>query len=83
MVRVTFSDSFATKMGTGNPMVGTPGVFFESVPEPSRPSVAGITYTSARYAQGETVSSDVQGHHFSVTRNADDDWINFTVTILD
>jgi hypothetical protein len=82
-VRVTFANSFATKMSTGNPMVGEPGVSFDSIPEPARPSVTGLTYTSAKYAPGESVTSDVEGHHFSVTRNADDDWINFTVTILD
>jgi hypothetical protein len=80
---VTFPNSVPTKMGTGNPMVGYPGIFFDSVPEPARPSVRGRTYTSANYAQGESVTSDVEGHQFSVTRNADDDWINFTVTILD
>lgn len=78
MATVTFSDSFATNVRAVNPLADYPWIFFK--PNPTR---AGIDYTSAQYAQGESVNSDVQGHHFSVTRKADDDWINFAITILD
>jgi hypothetical protein len=35
------------------------------------------------YSVGQTIVSDIQGHHFSITRGADDEWIQFSITIQD
>jgi hypothetical protein len=87
---VTFSDSFATNVVTENPLLRQPKVYFKEVvghvfqlcEEICHDEMQFETYALATYAEGETVDSDVEGHHFSVTRNADNDWINFTITIL-
>jgi hypothetical protein len=89
---VTFSDSFATHVVTYNPAIGQPGVLFNSVAlhqaqycdgDACNTVMEANTFANAVYAEGETVGSDVEGHPFTVTRTADDDWINFTIAILD
>ena len=88
---ITFADAFSTEIRTFNQHLGYPFVSFNRFPYYS-PAVCtdGVCtgakrpkkYASATYSQGETVGSDVEGHHFAVTRNTDDDWIQFSVVIL-
>lgn len=92
LVRLTFSDSFATQVVVANPSIGQPGVSFHSVAQHQvqycdgdvcRSVMESDIYADATYAEGESVGSDVEGHHFSVTRDANNDWVNFTATIID
>jgi hypothetical protein len=77
---VTFSDGTVSYVKGSNFAVGYPSITFVDVP--TKTSNYTI-YAQAYYSTGETVVSDVQGHHFSVTRAEDSDWINFNMTILD
>ena len=85
-VLVTFADTFTTRVTTANNPLLEPVLYFRapriSVGE-AYTGQLGDSYANASYSQGETVGSDVEGHHFAVTRNADDDWIQFTVVIND
>jgi hypothetical protein len=92
-VGLTFADAFATYVLAVNPAIGRPTVFFNSLAEHpieicgedmcTKSSESDATYASSGYAEGQSVGSNIEGHNVSVTRNANNDWVNFTVTILD
>jgi hypothetical protein len=86
---VTFSDGFTTGVLATNRPFEYPELDFIAMSGGIRPDPAlgyliftSRSYASAHYAQGEYVESDVEGHHIAVTRLADTDWINFSITIL-
>ena len=89
---LTFTDNFSTIAIAENPLIGYPTVAFKNAVEHTElvcvdsqctNELRSETYPSASYSQGETVGSAVEGHSFTVTRNANDDWIQFTVVIND
>lgn len=77
---VKFSDGFTTFVLASNVAIGYPEVGFR---DKSTYQKGYKTFASSGYSIGETIGSDVEGHHFSVTRNEDSDFINFTIKILD
>lgn len=86
---VTFSDGFGAYVVATNFPLTYPDVRFESRDSRYQPDktlgyilYVGTTLASASYAQGETVESDIEGHHVSVTRHADTEWVNFDTTLL-
>ena len=91
-VLVTFADTFRTLIHASNDNFMYPRFVFRGFSTYVHSVCAdGVCtekpgwkeYAAGFYAQGETVGSDVEGHHFAVTRKTDDDWVQFTVVIND
>lgn len=85
-VKVTFPSGFATVVEAQNPSIGYPIVAFYSGDHFSYYSgdklvITGVEYASAYYSEGETVNSNVEGHHITTLRLPNTDWVNFRVTI--
>ena len=89
---LTFPDSVKTAILANNPVIGYPFIKFRSGPNHTITvcdlgrcfeEYETVTFASAGYSQGETVNSDVEGHHLSATREGNTDVINFAISILD
>lgn len=83
---ISFMDEFVTVLEAQNPVIGYPSVGFYSAEHFTHNVggeivITGNEYASASFSVGETVNSDVEGHQFSVTRTANNAWVNFTVTV--
>jgi len=80
---VTFADGFQTWVTAENPVANYPSVEFWKVGCVTKKWLCkgGVIYAGNKYVVNETFRSAVKDHHFSVTRLADNDWINFTIAI--
>jgi hypothetical protein len=94
MVDVTFSDGVPLTLKGENPDLGSAYLEVRGPPVGSvaycSPAtlVCGVSKTYVffahdTYSEFDTIAIEARGHHFSVTRDASDDWVNFTATILD
>lgn len=86
-----FPDSIITSILANNPLIGYPFIKFRSGPHHTitvcdlgqcSEEYETVTFASAGYSQGETVTSDVEGHQVSATREGNTDVINFSISIL-
>lgn len=85
-VLMSYPDGFSTLVEASNPTVGYPYLGYYSKDHRVRNSgddviVLGKEYARAFYAEGESVTSDVEGHTISATRLANNSWVNFLVTV--
>ena len=75
-VNITFWDSFTTKASADNVSLTYPFVVFNSVDSSE-------LYDSHMFASGESFTSYFKNHQLLITRHPNDDWIQFTITIVD
>ena len=77
LAQVTFQDGFANYVWGINYYFVKPSVKFQTTDSDPHSQV----YAMDSYSIGQTITSTVAGHSYTVTRLEDDDWINFAVTI--
>lgn len=89
---IAFSGSFTAVVIAQNPALGPPSVSINNSVQVKYNYCTGKIcdtrmvypeYTRADFTQGQTVLSEFEGHHVAITRNSNDDWIQFSVVILD
>lgn len=77
LAQVSFQDGFANYVWGINYYFVKPSVKFQTTDSDPHSKV----YAMDSYSTGQTITTDVEGHSYTVTRLEDDDWINFAVTI--
>jgi hypothetical protein len=89
--RITFGSGFANDMRAINPAFSEPSISFLHKESYEKVVCAdsgscGLQWTQDAYVTqwysiGESRDNNVEGHNFIATRNANNDWVNFTVKI--
>lgn len=85
---LTYSDGSTLGIDGNNPAIGQPSVYVNSTTETRKVCDADgscgyvpVDLASGRFTEGESKNFDVERHQFTVTREANTEWVNFAITI--